>query len=90
MVNWDWKVLLCGGIGLIGLYLIGSALLIPLRLIGRLVVGLVVGRLLLTVVNLLGTVFHFHIAVNPLTMLVAGVFPVPGLVLLTLLAVFVV
>jgi len=88
-VDWDWKMLVFGGIGLLGLYLIGSALIAPLRLLVRLLVGLVVGGLLLALVNLVGAIFNLHIAVNPLTMLTAGVFPVPGLILLTLLAIFV-
>lgn len=85
----DWKLVVLGLVGLFGLYLVGSALVAPLRLLIRLLVTFVVGGILLALVNLLGGVFNFHIAVNPVTMLAAGAFPVPGLLLLGLLTLFV-
>ncbi|MEW6172924.1 MAG: pro-sigmaK processing inhibitor BofA family protein [Bacillota bacterium] len=86
----DWKLVVLGAVGLLGLYLVGSALVAPLRLLARLGVAFVVGGLVLAVVNAAGSVFHFHIAVNPVTMLTVGAFPLPGLLLLSLLAIFVV
>lgn len=88
-MEWDWKMWLFAGLGLLGLYLIGSALVTPLRLLVRLLVSLVLGGVLLGVVNLAGSAFSFHIAVNPLTMLAVGLFPLPGLILLVLLVIFV-
>jgi inhibitor of the pro-sigma K processing machinery len=86
----DWKMLLLGGIGLFGLYLVGSALITPLRFLIRIAAALLLGGLLLVLVNWAGSIFHFHIAVNPITMLAAGAYPVPGLILLGLLRLFVV
>ncbi|MEW6572834.1 MAG: pro-sigmaK processing inhibitor BofA family protein [Bacillota bacterium] len=84
----DWKIAALGAVGLLGLYLIGSALIAPFRLLLRLGVAFVAGGVLIALVNLAGTVFHFHIAMNPVTMLAAGAYPVPGLLLLTLLTIF--
>lgn len=84
----DWKMVALGAVGLLGLYLVGSALVAPFRFLLRLAVAFVVGGVLLAVVNLAGAVFHFHIAINPVTMLAAGAYPVPGLLLLTLLTIF--
>lgn len=86
----DWKLTVLGGIGLLGLYLVGSALIAPLRFLVRLVVSFVLGGFILALVNWAGSAFNFHIAVNPITMLAAGAFPVPGLILLALLKLFVV
>lgn len=86
----DWKLAVLGLFGLFGLYLVGSALVAPLRYLCRLLVAFVVGGVLLALVNLLGGIFHFHIAVNPVTMLATGAFPVSGLLLLGLLTLFVV
>lgn len=84
----DWKMVALGAVGLLGLYLIGSALVAPFRLLVRLAVAFVVGGVLLALINLAGSVFHFHIAMNPVTMLAAGAYPVPGLLLLGLLTLF--
>ena len=84
----DWKLLVLGGVGLGGLYLLGSALVAPFRFFLR--VGMVfgLGALLLAGVNWVGGFFNFHIAMNPVTIFAVGVWPVPGIVLLSLLTTF--
>ncbi|MEW6183632.1 MAG: pro-sigmaK processing inhibitor BofA family protein [Bacillota bacterium] len=86
----DWKLVALSAVGIVGLYLVGSALVAPLRLLARLLAALVIGGLVLAVINTAGSVFHFHIAVNPVTMLAAGAFPLPGVLLMSLLVLFVV
>jgi len=85
----DWKVIFLGMLGLVGLYLVGTTLISPLRFFLRVAVIFVAGGILLSLVNLVGGMVHFHIAVNPVTMLAVGAFPVPGLVFLGLMTVFV-
>ncbi|RDV84599.1 pro-sigmaK processing inhibitor BofA family protein [Ammonifex thiophilus] len=82
----EWKAVFFICLGLLGLYLMGSVLLAPLRLVLRLLWAMVVGTCLLGLINLVGELFHFHIALNPLTALAAGLYPVGGVLLLTLLA----
>lgn len=68
-----------------GLYLLGSFVVTPLKYLFRLFAYVVVGALLLAVVNFGGSFFGFHVAINPVTILTAGLLQVPGVVLLIVL-----
>ncbi|MGI6492565.1 MAG: pro-sigmaK processing inhibitor BofA family protein [Pelotomaculum sp.] len=81
----EWKYVIIGMGGLIGLYLVGTALLHPLRLLFRLAAWIVLGVVLLLALNSVLGYFGFHIAINPFTILTAGVLQLPGIVLLVLL-----
>jgi inhibitor of the pro-sigma K processing machinery len=82
----NWTTILLCLIGLFGLYLLGVFVVRPLRFIFRLAIYLVVGGVLITVVNLISTNFGLHIALNPFTLVIAGMLQVPGLMLLLLMA----
>lgn len=85
MLAVDWKLILLGLLGLAGLYLVGSFFVTPLKYLYRLFAYAAVGIILLVVVNLGGSFFGFHIALNPFTVLTAGLLQVPGVILLVLL-----
>lgn len=72
-------------LGVVGLYLAAGMLLRPLRLLVKLIVVAAVGLVLLVAANLLGAPLGWHVAVNPVTVLTAGVLHVPGVVMLFLL-----
>ncbi|MGI5840503.1 MAG: pro-sigmaK processing inhibitor BofA family protein [bacterium] len=72
--------------GLLLLYIIGSILLIPLKLIIKLVYNGVIGGILLWLLNLVGQYFGLYIAINPITALVAGFLGIPGIVVLVILS----
>ncbi|MEW6726937.1 pro-sigmaK processing inhibitor BofA family protein [Desulforudis sp. 1088] len=80
----EWKVILLSLLGLAGLYLIGSFFVTPFKYLCRLFGYVVVGAVLLALINIGGSVFDFHIAINPLTVLTAGFLQIPGVVLLIL------
>jgi len=80
----DTKTILLSLLGLFGLYLFGTIFARPLVLIGKLAVSLVLGGLLLVLVNLVCGGLGLHIAINPVTLLTAGILQVPGVVLLVL------
>jgi inhibitor of the pro-sigma K processing machinery len=81
----EWQLVLLGLLGLVGLYLVGSFFVTPLKYLYRLFACVVVGVLLLVVVNLGGSFLGFYVAINPVTVLAAGLFQIPGVVLLILL-----
>jgi len=79
-------MILAFGGGLLLLYLIGLIFSIPLKIIWKLIINGVIGFVLLMIANWIGeAVFDFTIAVNPLNSLVAGVFGIPGVILLIVL-----
>lgn len=71
--------------GLILLYFVGWLLIIPLRYLVKLIINGVIGGVLLFLINLLGGFIGLHIAINPLTAIIAGFLGVPGVVLLIVL-----
>lgn len=81
----EWKYIFIGLTGLLGLYLVGTVLFRPLRFLIRLAAWAVLGGILLAAINTVFGHFGFHIAINPVTILTAGVLQLPGVVLLVLI-----
>lgn len=71
--------------GLFLLYIVGIALVIPIKLIVKLIVNGVLGGILLLMVNLIGSFIDISIVINPLTAVIAGVFGIPGILLLLII-----
>ncbi len=78
----DIWVVLAYAAGLLGLYLLGYLLLVPLKTVGRLVLSALVGAIVLLLINFAGQAAGIYIAINPLTALVTGFLGVPGVALL--------
>lgn len=81
----EWYLLLLILGGLLLFYLAVVALYKPLRLLFNLAVCAVTGTILLGLLNLALGFANMHVAFNPFTVLVAGIFHLPGLVLLVVL-----
>ncbi|AEG58398.1 pro-sigmaK processing inhibitor BofA family protein [Desulforamulus ruminis] len=80
----ETKTIILSLLGLLGLYLFGTIFARPLVLIGRVGISLLVGGLLLALVNVACGGLGLHIAINPVTLLTAGILQIPGVVLLVL------
>lgn len=81
----EWYLLLTILAGLLLFYLAAVLLYKPVRLLLNLLVCVVTGTVLLFLLNLVLGLVDMHVAVNPFTILVAGIFQLPGLVLLVVL-----
>ena len=80
-----WELILSFAIGLGMLCLIGYLLLVPMRFMWRLLAGGVMGALALVLVNLLGGLLGFHVAINPFTAMAVGFLGLPGAALVVAL-----
>ena len=81
----DIGVLLAFLFGLFLLYIIGMILVIPIKWIIKLVINGLLGGILLVIVNFIGIFAGFNIVINPLTAIIAGIFGIPGVILLLIL-----
>ena len=81
----SWELVVSFALGLALLYLIGWLLLVPMKFLWRLLAGGVLGALTLMLVNLVGGLFGFSVAVNPFTAMAVGFLGLPGAVLVILL-----
>lgn len=70
-------------IGLV--YLLGTLLVMPIKIIVKLILNGIIGTVLLFVINIFSPFLGFSIAINPITALVAGFLGIPGVVLLIFL-----
>ncbi len=64
------------------LYVIARLLLVPIRLIVKLMGNVFVGGILLVVFNVVGSIIGLTLGINLITALVVGFLGVPGLVML--------
>ncbi|MDW7675001.1 MAG: pro-sigmaK processing inhibitor BofA family protein [Bacillota bacterium] len=67
------------------IWIIGNILLKPIKLVVKLIYNSIIGLVLLLVINFIGGFFGLTIAINLITVLVAGLLGVPGLGLLVIL-----
>ena len=73
-----WELVASFAIGLALLCLIGYLLLVPMRLMWRLVAGGLMGVLALALVNLFGGLVGFSVEINPFTAMAVGFLGLPG------------
>ncbi len=78
----DINILIAFALGLLLIYLIGRVMLVPLKLMFKLLINAVIGGVVLWVINYFGTYFNIHIPLNPVTALTAGFLGIPGIVML--------
>lgn len=69
-------------------YVLGMLLVLPIKLIVRLVINGVIGALALIVFNIFGSYIGVTIGVNPITALIAGFLGVPGVLLMIFVKIF--
>lgn len=76
--------------GLLGMYLIGTVLFQPIRFLVRLAAYMLFGGCLLFAINALFGHLGLHVAINPVTLLTAGILQLPGVALLVLVSCFII
>ncbi|SHH23065.1 inhibitor of the pro-sigma K processing machinery [Thermosyntropha lipolytica DSM 11003] len=67
---------------LVIIYIITQVVLKPIKILGKLIINSVLGLILLIVTNYIGAFFAFKVAINLLTVLIAGFLGIPGVLLL--------
>ena len=85
MQTLDFNSVLAFAFAAILLYLIARILLVPFKLIIKLVINALIGGVLLIIFNLLGAPLGLHVGINVITALVVGFLGIPGLILLILI-----
>ncbi len=81
----EMGVYLTFGGAVILIFLLGRALLVPVKMLLKLAANSIVGAVLLMVINFIGMNIGIMIPVNVVNALVVGVLGVPGVVTLLLL-----
>ncbi len=71
--------------GVLIILALGKAMLLPLKIVLRLVINGVLGGIAILVINLIGSPLGFTLALNPISALIAGILGLPGIILLVIL-----
>ncbi|MGI6777164.1 MAG: pro-sigmaK processing inhibitor BofA family protein [Acetivibrionales bacterium] len=78
----DYTTIIAYIAGIIFLYILGRLFLIPMKVILKLIYNALIGGIVLIVINAVGGIFGFHLAVNIFSSLIVGMLGVPGILLL--------
>lgn len=81
----DYGVILAYIVGIILLFILGRFLLVPLKVVMKLVFNALAGGIAILLANVIGSLFGFHIAFNVYTSFIVGTLGVPGFILLVIL-----
>lgn len=69
-------------VGLLLLYVFGRVLVVPIRILMKLLINGLIGGVVLLLFNLVGGIFNLSIAVSPLNAIIVGVLGIPGVILI--------
>lgn len=72
-------------IGLFLLYILGMVLVVPIKILIKLLINGLIGGVVLLLFNLIGGIFNLTIAVNPLNAVIVGFLGIPGVILILIL-----
>lgn len=78
-------IILAWVVGVLIVFAFGKAMLLPLKIILRLVINGIIGGIVILIINLIGSPLGFTIALNPVSALTAGILGLPGVILLVIL-----
>ncbi len=81
----NYTVILAYTVGIIILFILGRVLLVPMKVVIKLVYNALLGAIALIALNFAGGLVGFHITFNIITAFIVGTLGVPGLILLILL-----
>ena len=70
------------------IFLIGRIFIVPIKKILKLVFNSILGGLLIFIINLIGSLFNFHIGLNIFTSILVGILGIPGAICLIIVKIF--
>lgn len=84
-MEFDFGIFLVFSGALIIIFLFGKALLIPFKVIGKLLLNSVIGAAVMLLFNLLGSSIGFFIPINVVNSFIVGLLGLPGFIMLLVL-----
>lgn len=81
----DFGMIIAYLVGIILLLILGRLFITPLKTVMKLILNALIGAAAILLVNWIGSLFRFHIALNVYTAFIVGTLGIPGFVLLVIL-----
>lgn len=70
------------------LFIFGKIFIVPIKTMLKLVVNSVIGGVVIFLINFIGAYFNFHIGLNLVTSIFAGILGIPGVIVLVIIKLF--
>lgn len=67
------------------LFIFGKIFIVPIKLILRLVINSVLGGIIIFIINLIGSIWGFHIGLNLVTSIFVGILGMPGAIVIIII-----
>ena len=67
------------------LFIFGKIFIVPIKTIFKLIINSVLGGLTIFIINLIGSLWKFHIGLNLITSIFVGVLGVPGAIVIVII-----
>ena len=72
------------------IFIFGRIFIVPIKKITKLMINSVLGGIAIYIINMIGVNFGFHIGLNVITSLIAGVLGLPGVICLIIVKLLIV
>ncbi len=79
------SIIMAYAFGLVLLYVIGYILLVPIKIILKLIMNGIIGGIVLLIINFAGSFINLFIPINPITALITGFLGIPGILMILFL-----
>ena len=67
------------------LFIFGKIFILPIKTMLKLLFNSILGAIIISIINWMGTIFNFHIGLNIVTSIIVGFLGIPGAILLVIL-----
>ena len=85
MIKLDTNIILTFLACICFIFIFGKLFIFPIKKILKLLINSALGAVLIYIVNIIGSMWNFHIGLNIITAIFVGLLGVPGAILLTVL-----
>jgi len=70
------------------LFIFGRLFIVPIKTILKLVVNSILGGITIFIINLIGSIWGFHIGLNLITSIFVGILGIPGVIVIIIIKLF--
>ena len=67
------------------LFIFGKLFIVPIKIILKLIINSILGGAIIFIINLIGSIWNFHIGINLITSIFVGMLGIPGAIVIIII-----
>jgi len=67
------------------LFIFGKLFIVPIKIILKLVINSILGGITIFIINIIGSIWGFHIGLNLITSIFVGILGIPGVIVIVII-----